>query len=247
MKSINLRRDCIIKVSHTIYSSLFTMCFLQLLFTMLFVYWIFNSYKKIYAIATTKYRINLSSYEKKLQHIYNSLKESSNYIRNVEKVAIEDKDNMLVSLDIRKEIFYVTDGDKTCSVSDDNKIMKEYNNVHSLPIFFYAQTLSCKSMREIDKRLFKYYQTVAYHIKTLPNLRKIKAIYIKPSYDVLHLYFWIDHNVKLYAGYFSNITKDVLKEIDKRLGSALSKIDNIKDIPFYEVDLSFRRTIIKIP
>lgn len=246
MKLIDLK-SYIMKIMHIIRLSLFTPEVLHLVSIALFVYWIFNSYRKIDAIAITKYRIDLPAYENKLQNIYNSLKESSIYVRNVEKVEVEDMDNVLVSLGIRKEIFYVTDGDRICSVSDDNKIMRENRNIYSLPVFFYPQTISCKIMSSIDERLFKYYETVALNIKTFPYLRKIKVFYLKPSYDVLHIYFWIDNNVKFYAGYFPNITREVLKEIDKRLGVVFSKMNNIKDMQFSEVDLSFRKIIVKIP
>lgn len=217
-----------------------------LLFVVLFVYWIFDSYNRIDTIITTKYRVNLSAYEKRLQDIYKTLKGSSNYIRDVVGVEVEDEDDISVTLGVRKEIFYITDGNKICSVSDDNRIMEESKSIRSLPVFFYPYVVSCKIMAGIDDRLFKYYETITSNMKVLLNLRKIKVFYIKPSYDVLHIYFWIDNNVKFYAGYFLSVTRDMLRGIDRRLGAVLLKLENLKDFQLSEVDLSFRKVIVKL-
>lgn len=233
----------IIKITYTF---IFSTRFLHLVFTALVAHWFIDFYNKIDSVAKYKYNINISIYEKKLKEIYSLFKNSSSYIKSVEKVEIEDRNNATVYLNIRKEIFCITDGNKIYVVSDDNKILSEKECKNSLPIFFYPNSISPTTLDKIDDMLFKYYETIANNIKALPNLNKVKIFYIKPSYDILHLYFWLDGNIKFYAGHFTNITKGLLYDIDKKLSAALTKIENLKDFRIFEVDLSFKKTLVKL-
>lgn len=211
-------------------------------------YWIYGYYKKISIVAKTKYGIDFSPYREKLAEIYNLLRDSSKYIKNVQKVEVENLNNIIVSLETRKEIFYITDGDKIYTVSDDNKVIREYENIPSSPVFFYPYpiTINGSIIEKVDDRLFRQYETIAINIRMFPALKKVKMFYLKTSWDIIHLYFWIDENIKFYGGYFNNITKEHLKVIDKKLGDTLIKIKKLDDISITEVDISYHKPLIKL-
>ncbi len=212
-----------------------------------FIYALFLFYLKIHKFAISKYNVNLSHYEDKLKEIFNLIRDSSNYIKEVKKLELNDMNNIIVRLSKRKVMFNLTDGTKFCAVSDDNKIIAtDLKSEITLPLFFYPYQLSCKIFDTIDKKLFNQYKIIAKNWLLFPNLSKVLVFYLKPTYDGFHLYFWVENSNRFYAGIFHSVSKYILQDIDRKLVKFNTKKKYLENFSISQIDLSFKKILVRI-
>ncbi|MFN7181702.1 MAG: hypothetical protein ACK4NF_03360 [Planctomycetota bacterium] len=203
-------------------------------------------YKKIYNFAVKRYNLNLITYQNKLKEIFTNIKNASIYIKSVEKIEVIDIDTATVKLQKRRIIFNVTDGTKVCAVSDDNKIISNSLRKENIPLFFYPYPLLCEIFENIEEKLFSQYKTIAMNWMLFPTLQKVSLVYLKPSYDGFHIYLWLRSSVRLYGGFHFSLTRSLVQEIENKLAKLAMLEDYLKDFPVVEIDLSYKKFLVKL-